>query len=197
MGIVFPSEAVARRWEGALPARLRRAPLENFLHRRGIVPAPAGVSQDSDNIVRATVLMVEAALALQLEDPKRAIAQPALIGHVACVVSQALAQLIAQPGTWRTAALVSTAQMLSPYIGLKAAALASASSVRRFHREQPEPTPYIDARVSQAVFTAIAAGAAAAMAEASASIAARLNNPLVAATFTGSQRSRHGKPAPA
>ena len=52
MGIVFPSEAVARRWDGALEARLRRAPLEAFLRARAIVAAPAGVAQDSDAIWR-------------------------------------------------------------------------------------------------------------------------------------------------
>ncbi len=40
MGIVYPSKAVARRWDGALQARLRRAPLEKFLKARGIAPAP-------------------------------------------------------------------------------------------------------------------------------------------------------------
>ena len=31
MGIVYPSEAVARRWNGALQTSLQRAPLERFL----------------------------------------------------------------------------------------------------------------------------------------------------------------------
>lgn len=64
MGVVFPSEAVARRWDGALQARLRRAPLETFLRARGTIVAPPGIAQNSDNLARAAVLMVEAGLTL-------------------------------------------------------------------------------------------------------------------------------------
>src|ERR1700733_5194455 len=63
MGIVYPSKAVARRWDGALQARLRRAPVESFLRARSILPAPTGVSQGSDNLVRTTVFIVQAGLA--------------------------------------------------------------------------------------------------------------------------------------
>src|SRR5579872_2629783 len=66
MGLVFPSEAVARRWNGALQARLRRAPLEAFLRARSLSPAPRGVAQDSDDVARATVLIVEAGLSFYL-----------------------------------------------------------------------------------------------------------------------------------
>ena len=103
MGIVYPSEKVARRWEGALQARLRRAPLERFLSGRGIAPAPRGISQDSDDLVRATVLIVEAALALHVVDHEKRLVfgQRAVVGHAACLVSRALAEQIAQPGAWR------------------------------------------------------------------------------------------------
>jgi hypothetical protein len=180
MGIVFPSEAVARHWDGALQARLRRAPLEEFLKRRGIVAAPPGVSQDSDNLVRATVLVVEAGLALYFEDRPEDLALPQrmLIGHVACLVTRALAGIISRPGAWRIAALVSTARLLSPWIGLNAAALASASSTRRFQRERSQATSSIDARIYHNVLAAVADDGPAAMAEISASIAARLNCPM-------------------
>jgi len=180
MGIVFPSAAVARHWDGALQARLRRAPLEKFLKSRGIVPAPPGVSQDSDNLVRATVLMVEAGLALYFEDRAEdlAISQRALIGHIACLVNRELAELTLQPGAWRIAALVSTARLLSPWIGLNAAALASASSVRRFQRERPQISCSMDARISHTVLAAVAEDSPTAMAEISASIATRLSCPM-------------------
>src|ERR1700722_18042503 len=71
MGIVYPSKAVARRWEGALQARLRRAPVECFLRARSILPAPTGVSQGSDNLVRATVFIVQAGLARYVADRER------------------------------------------------------------------------------------------------------------------------------
>src|SRR5579859_5075819 len=99
MAIVFPNEAVSRRWDGALEARLRRAPLEAFLRARSLVPAPAGVAQDSDNLVRATVFIVEAGLSLYLADRVDGFAfrQRVLVGHVACLVSRALAELISEP----------------------------------------------------------------------------------------------------
>jgi hypothetical protein len=178
--IVFPSEAVARNWDGALQARLRRAPLERFLRRRGIVPAPPGVSQDSDNLVRATVFLVETGIALYFEDRAEdlALSQRALIGHLACLVNRELAELISQPGAWRIAALVSTARLLSPWIGLGAAALASASAARRFQREWPAVASSIDARIGHTVLAAVAEDTPTAMAEVSASVAARLSCPM-------------------
>lgn len=177
--IVFPSEAIARRWDGALQARLRRAPLENFLKRRGIAPAPSGIAQDSDNLVRATVSLVETEIARYFEarDEILTFSHRALVGHVACLVNRELAELILQPEAWRIAALVSTARLLSPWIGLNAAALASASSVRRFQRERAQTTCSIDARVSQTVLATVAEDNPAARAEIAASIAMRLSSP--------------------
>jgi hypothetical protein len=177
MGIVFPSEAVARRWDGALQARLRRAPLEAFLRARSLVPAPAGVAQDSDNLVRATMLIVEAGLSLYFADRVEGLAfrQRAVVGHVACLVSRALAELISQPGAWRIVALVSTARLLSPWIGLNAAAIPSASSTRQFQKEFMKAGSSLDRRISESACAAVNRDGAEAMAEASASIAARLN----------------------
>lgn len=177
MGIVFPSEAVARRWDGALQARLRRAPLEAFLRARSLVPAPAGVAQDSDNLVRATMLIVEAGLSRHFADRVEGLAfrQRAVVGHVACLVSRALAELISQPGAWRIVALVSTARLLSPWIGLNAAAMTSASSARQFQKEFMRAGSSLDRRISESACAAVNRDGAEAMAEASASIAARLS----------------------
>jgi hypothetical protein len=177
MGIVFPSDAVARRWNGALQARLRRAPLEKFLRARGIVLAPAGVAQDSDNLARATVLIVETGLTLYFEDRAEGLAIPqrAIVGHVACSINRALSALISQPEAWRIAALLSTARLLSPWIGLNAAALASACSARRFQQEWLKTASSIDTRVSDCALAAVTEDSPAAMAEVSASIAMRLN----------------------
>jgi hypothetical protein len=177
MGIAFPSESVARRWNGALQARLRRAPLEKFLRARSMVLAPPGVAQDSDNLVRATVLIVEGGLTLYFEDRTEglAIAQRAIVGHVACLINRALSELILQPGAWRIAALLSTARLLSPWIGLNAAALASASSARRFQQEWLKGVSSIDACVSRSAVAAVTEDSPVAMAEVSASIATRLS----------------------
>jgi hypothetical protein len=177
MGIVFPSEAVARRWDGALQARLRRAPLEAFLRARSLVPAPAGVAQDSDNLVRATMLIIEAGLLLHFADRVEGLAfrQRAVVGHVACLVSRALAELISQPRAWRIVALVSTARLLSPWMGLNAAAMTSASSARQFQKEFMKAGSSLDRRISESACAAVNRDGAEAMAEASASIAARLS----------------------
>ena len=175
MAIVFPSEAVARRWYGALQARLRRAPVEGFLRARGIVPAPVGVAQDSDNLVRATVLIVEAGLKKYLNDRSEGLAAPklAIVGQVACLVSRALAELISQPTVWRTVALVSTARLLTPWIGLNAAAIMSADSTRHFQGGLVNgATP--DAQVGRSTSAAIVRDGTDAMGEISAVIAARL-----------------------
>jgi hypothetical protein len=179
MGIVFPSESVARRWDGALQARLRRAPLEKFLRARAIVPAATGVAQDSDNLVRATVLIVEEGLSLYLNDHAEGLAAPqrGIVGHVACLVSRALAELISEPTAWRIVALVSTARLLSPWIGLNAAAMASASSARLFEKHIMMAGTSLDRRVSQSACAAVNRDSVEAMAEVSAIIALRLRCP--------------------
>lgn len=177
MAIVFPSEVVARHWDGALRARLRRAPLETFLRARSLVPAPAGVAQDSDNMVRATVLIVEAGLSLYFADRVEGLAyrQRAIVGHVACLVSRALAELISRPDAWRVVALVSTARLLSPWIGLNAAAAASASSARQFQKRVTEASSSLDIRIGENACAAINREGPGTFAEASASIAALLS----------------------
>jgi hypothetical protein len=175
MGIVYPSEAVARRWNGALQARLRRAPLEGFLRARGIIPAPRGLSQDTDNLARATVLIVEAGLALYLGGRKEGLAfdQRPVVGHVACLVSFALAQQILTPNAWRIVALVGTAQLLSPWIGLNAAAMASATAARQFQKEIKRGISPLDWRIMGSACEAVSGGDA--ITTAAANIAARIN----------------------
>jgi hypothetical protein len=157
MGIVFPSEAVARRWSGALQARLRRAPLEEFLRAQGMALAPVGAAQDSDNLVRASGFIVDAGLKRYLHDRKEVLtlAQQAVTGHVACLVSRALAELISEAAVWRVVALVTTARVLSPWIGLNTAAIASASFVRHFRGELSKPASAMDLRISESASAAI------------------------------------------
>jgi hypothetical protein len=192
MGIVYPSEAVARRWDGALQARLRRAPLERFLSERGIVPAPRGISQDSDDLVRATVSIVEAALALYFVDRKESLAfgQRAVVGHVACLVSRALAEQIGQPEAWRIVALVSTARLLSPWIGLNAAAMASASAARQFQKEVTKGISPLDWRIMKSASDAVSGNGLDAMANSSANIAARLSAETPSAEIWTPQATR-------
>src|SRR5579862_1088697 len=138
MAILFPSEAISRRWNGALQARLRRAPLEEFLRAQGLALAPPGAAQDSDNLVRASGFMLDAGVRQYLHDRQEILspAQQTVAGHVACLISRVLAQVIGEPAAWRTVALVSTARVLSTWIGLNAAAMASAASVRHSQAQQ-------------------------------------------------------------
>lgn len=176
MGIVYPSKAVARRWEGALQARLRRAPLERFLSEQGMVPAPQSVSQNSDDLVRATVCIVEAGLAHYFADrPDRLeFGQRAIVGHVACLVSRALAEQIEQLDAWRIAALVSTARLLRPWVGLNAAAMASASAVKQFQKGVVKGISPLDWRIMNSAIEVVSGNGHGA-AKASANIAALLN----------------------
>lgn len=177
MGIVYPSKAVARRWDGALQTRLRRAPLERFLAAQGITAASRGVSQDSDDLVRATVLIVEAGLALHFADGEAlAFQQRPVLAHVACLVSLALAQQLSQPDAWRIVALVSAARLLSPWMGLNAAAVASACAARQFQKEVMKGISPLDWRIMQSAADAISGNGPDASLKASANIAARLNS---------------------
>jgi len=177
MGIVFPNEAIARRWNGALEARLRRAPLEAFLSARSLAPAPAGVAQDTDNLVRATVCIVGESLSLYFADRVEGLAfrQRMMVGHVVCLVSRVLADLISQPGVWRIVALVSTARLLSPWIGLNAAAMTSAASTREFQKEFMAGMSSLDRRICERALAAVNRDRAEAMADLTASIATRLS----------------------
>jgi hypothetical protein len=177
MGIVYPNKAIARRWDGALQARLRRAPLEAFLRGRSLVPAPAGASRDTDNLVRATVLIVEAGLELYCGHREEGLAsnQRPVVGHVACLISLALAQQISEQGVWRNVALLSAARLLSPWIGLNAASVASASSARQFQKEIVKGVSPLDWRIMNSACEAVSSNGPSELARASWNVAARLN----------------------
>jgi hypothetical protein len=134
LALLLPNEATARKWAGALEARLRRAPLEQFLVSRSLKPAKVGAAQASDNLTRATVFFVQSGLQAYFKerDHGMATSQVAVVGHCACIVSRAAAVAIREPATWRIPALVSTALLLSPWIGLNAAASGSMAAVQNF-----------------------------------------------------------------
>lgn len=176
MGILYPKDAIARRWDGALQARLRRAPLEAFLRGQSLVSAPAGSSQATDNLVRATVNIVQGGLDLYLtREQGLAFSHRPVVGHVACLVSVALAQQFFEPDLWRNAAQISTARCLSPYIGLDAASMMAAAVARRFHKEIALGVSPLDWRISKSATEAVNSNKPSALARAAWNIAARLN----------------------
>lgn len=153
MGVVFPNEAIARRWDGALQARLRRAPLEEFLKKRSLPVAPTGIGQDSDDLARATVFLLEAGISAYCRYRSAALTprQRSLLGRTACIVSRAAASQILKPEAWRIAALISTAQLLAPWIGLKAAAVEATCAARLFEKHSTRSPSSLDLRLSAAV----------------------------------------------
>jgi hypothetical protein len=177
MGIVYPSKAVARRWDGALQARLRRAPLESFLRARSVVPAPAGPSQDTDNLVRAAVLIVEAGLDRYRagRDDGLAIPEQSAVGLAACLVSLALAQQFSQADSWRVVALVSSAKLLSRWVGLNAAAMVAAAAARQFQQDVNQGISPLDWRVMRSACASVTCNSADEMANTAVAIVARLN----------------------
>ncbi|MDB6082886.1 MAG: hypothetical protein JWN43_767 [Gammaproteobacteria bacterium] len=56
------------------------------------------------------------------------------VGQIACAVSFGVATLIAEPTSWRIAALVGTARLLAPYAGIDAGAHLAAAAARNFSR---------------------------------------------------------------
>jgi|SRR5580692_1261618 hypothetical protein len=157
MALVIPSAAIARHWNGALPARLRRAPLEQFLRARELNVSSAGASRDSDNVARAALFLLEAGVTLYFQDAEDPPAerQHAALGFAACSISHALAALIEEPASWRIAALISTAQVLRPWVGLNAAALASASIARDFTVSLENSSLGADAELGKAAEVAV------------------------------------------
>ncbi len=134
MTVIIPSEKIASRWNGALQARLRQAPLEAYLRSRGQKWVPLGEARHTDNLAGATIYLVNAALNECIEEHRDspAASQHSTVGQIACAVSSSLALLIQEPAEWRTAALVATARLLEKQIGLSAAAHAAAAAAREY-----------------------------------------------------------------
>jgi hypothetical protein len=132
--VIIPSAKIAARWNGALQARLRHAPLEAFLRSRGQKWVLSGETRITDNLACATMFLVGAAVNAYTEERRGplAAAQHPVVGQIACTVSSSLALLIQEPTLWRIAALVATARLLEKHIGLSAAAHAAAAAAREF-----------------------------------------------------------------
>jgi hypothetical protein len=176
MGILYPKEAIARRWDGALQARLRRAPLELFLGGQRTVSTPVGASRDTDNLARATVIIVQAGLDLYLtRDKGIAFSHRPVVGHMACLVSVALAQQIFEPDLWRGAAQISTTRCLSPLIGFDTASMMATAVAQRFQKAIAIGVSPLDWRISKSAREAVHSNQSSALAKVAANIAARLN----------------------
>jgi hypothetical protein len=154
MTLLRPAERISQRWEGALEARLRQAPLETFLRGHELKISPRAPSGSSDNLIRAAIFFINRAEATM--KPSLAGYEPSVLVAVICAICRELATLIGEPEGWRIPALVGGAQILSPRFGWQAAALISADTARQFTAEPPcagQPLSMIGADVSMAVTT--------------------------------------------
>ena len=115
MGLIYPNHSKTGHWDGALQGRLRRAPLEEFLRTHSLKIAN-GAARDCDNLARATVYLIQGGLEIYFCHREEGLAesQHGIIGRLACLTTRAVAGLIGEPASWRIAALLSTAQLLSP-----------------------------------------------------------------------------------
>jgi hypothetical protein len=132
--VLTPNEKIAARWNGALQARLRQAPLENFLRSRGQKWVLTGDARVTDNLACGTIYLIEGGLNAFMLDCRGtlSVAQHPAVGQITCAVSHGLSTLIHEPHSWRIAALVATARVLAPYSGLDAAAHISAAAAREY-----------------------------------------------------------------
>ena len=135
--IVQPPESVARRWAGALQARLRRAPLENFLLSNALKVTFASGIKDTDNIARAVIFTINHGITTYCRYHGSALSdvQQDVVARTACAASLGIARLIQAEPAWRVAALLGIAQLLSPYVGMNAAATRSTLAVRTFQED--------------------------------------------------------------
>jgi hypothetical protein len=156
MAVIYPNHSKIRHWDGALQATLRRAPVEEFLRTHSLKIAN-GAARDCDNLVRATTYVIDAGLKVYFQAREEGLAesQQGVVGRLACLTTRAVAGLIGEPECWRIPALLSTAQLLSPWIGLQASACASACFVHQFTVRLQDASDPDDTRVTQAVSVAV------------------------------------------
>ena len=131
MTILNSSAKAAARWNGALAARLRHAPLETFMRSQDQKWVLSGESRVTDNLACATLYFMQAAVNSCPAGECFALGgRQTELGQLICTVSQGIATLIREPTSWRIAALVATARVLAPHIGIDAAAHAAAAAAR-------------------------------------------------------------------
>lgn len=134
MAVLMPNEAIAARWNGALKARLRREPLDLFLRSHGLQVSPSGPECLTDNLARAALYFVDAAVRAGLKT--QALQSPqtfrSAVARTTCAVTDGLAVFINEGASWRSAALVATAQLLSRFVSARAAVQAAAAATNEY-----------------------------------------------------------------
>ena len=131
MTVLNPSAKAAARWNGALAARLRHAPLETFIRSQDQKWVLSGESRVTDNLACATLYFMQAAVnSCPAGEGFGVASRQTELGQLTCTVSHGLATLIQERASWRIAALVATARVLAPHIGIDAAAHAAAAAAR-------------------------------------------------------------------
>jgi len=132
MSIVYPSEEISRRWNGALERRLRQSPLDAFLSAHQIKLAPSGPARISDNLSLATICLVQS---ISRELDTTVVPEDSFEGALACAVCHGMAAEIGEISEWRVAALVSASHVLTPRWGKAIAARLSAAAVHEYYTQ--------------------------------------------------------------
>ena len=134
MAVLIPSNEIAARWNGALKARLRREPLDLFLRFQGLPVNPSGPACITDNLARGAMFFVDCGLRAGPKLPALENLEVfrATLGRTVCAVSDGLATLIDEGGSWRSAAMVATAQLLTRFVGARAAAQAATAAAHEY-----------------------------------------------------------------
>jgi hypothetical protein len=141
MAIVTPPPEIAKRWDGALNARLRRAPLERFLESHALSCAAPGAAQDSDNIARAAIHVVTTYFDACTHLGLFSSSQRWAIAVATCALCETIASGIGDDSRWRIAALVSIARLLAPRGDLTESACFAATVVRAYERRNSTMMP--------------------------------------------------------
>lgn len=143
MAVLIPNPEIAARWNGALRARLRREPLDQFLRFQGLPVTAAGPACVTDNLSRAALYLVDSGLRAGLKT--QAVESPETfrrtLAQTTCAVADGLATLIDEGASWRSAALVATAQLLSRFVNARAAAQAAAAAAHAYDASFKDLSP--------------------------------------------------------
>ncbi len=121
------------------------------MRARKLMFATEGTTQDSDNLATTSTYLVGAALSIYAGQDENRLSpgQQILAAQAICCASDGLARLIGEPLCWRVAALVGIGRLLSPTIGVGAAAQLAAAAVHDYSLALTGPaqkTPLCDVK---------------------------------------------------
>ena len=128
--VLTPSPRVASHWNGALLARLDRAPLELFLRRHSQCISSVCRDPVTESIELVTLFIIDPAVPHRVH--WRALANAAYfdaMGQAIARIARSTGQIIHESRLWRVAALRAMGRLLTPVLGIDMAAPVSAAAI--------------------------------------------------------------------